>query len=130
MMTGIILVGLGSFIGGILRYALNICVHWMLGGLGFPFGTVAVNVIGCFTIGLLTTLTVAWTTFNSETRLFVFVGVLGGFTTFSAFALETFALARNAQLAAALANIGLQLVLGLLAVWFGSVIGRVTGYWF
>jgi CrcB protein len=127
-MNGIIWVGVGSFIGGILRYGLNTWVHRVLDGPAFPFGMLGVNVIGCFAIGLLTGLAGAWTTFNTEIRLFVFVGVLGGFTTFSAFALETFALARDAQHGAAFVNIGLQLVLGLLAVWFGSVITHAASH--
>ena len=125
-MNKIIWVGVGSFIGGVLRYGLGSWVHRVLDGPRFPFGTLAVNVIGCFTIGLLTRLTGAWTISQSEIRLFVFVGVLGGFTTFSAFALETFALARDAQHGAAFINIGLQLALGLLAVWFGSVLGHAA----
>ena len=126
-MSGIILVGLGSFIGGILRYGVNTWVHRMLDGPGFPFGSLAVNVIGCFVIGFLTGMAEARTTLSVETRLFVFVGLLGGFTTFSAFALETFALARGTRHGAAFANFGLQLFLGLLAVWLGSVIARVLG---
>lgn len=126
-MSGLILVGLGSFVGGIMRYGLNTWVHHMLDGPRFPFGTLAVNVIGCFAIGFLTGLADVRTTFSSDTRLFLFVGVLGGFTTFSAFAWKTFALARDAQHGAALVNMGLQLFLGLLAVWLGSNIAHAVG---
>ena len=125
-MSGLILVGLGSFVGGVLRYGLNTWVHRVLDGPRIPFGTLAVNVIGSFAIGFLIGLAEMRTTFSSEARLFIFVGVLGGFTTFSAFALETFALARDGQHGAAFINIGLQLFLGLFAVWLGSVIGHVA----
>jgi len=123
-MISIILVGVGSFVGGILRYGLNTWVHRVLGSPWFPFGTLAVNVIGCLVIGFLTGLAESWTALSSETRLFVFVGVLGGFTTFSAFALESYALARDTHHGAALVNIGLQVMLGLLAVWIGHLAGR------
>lgn len=126
-MSGIILVGVGSFVGGVLRYGLNTWVHRILGGPWFPFGTLTVNVLGCFAIGLLTGLAESWTTFSAETRLFVFVGVLGGFTTFSAFALESYALARDTHHGAALVNIGLQLMLGLIAVWIGHSAGQRIG---
>jgi CrcB protein len=56
----------------------------------------------------------------------VFIGILGGFTTFSSFALETFSLARNTQIVAALANIAMQMFLGLLGVWFGNLLSRVV----
>jgi CrcB protein len=127
-MNGMIWVGVGSFIGGILRYGVNTWVHRVLESPGFPFGTLTVNVIGCLVIGFFTGLAEVWTTFNAETRLFLFVGVLGGFTTFSAFALETFELARGTQHGAAFVNIGLQIVLGLLAVWLGGVIAHAASH--
>lgn len=126
-MSGIILVGIGSFVGGILRYGLNTWVHRVLGSPWFPFGTLAVNVLGCLVIGFLTGLAESWTTFSSGARIFVFVGVLGGFTTFSAFALESYALARDTHHGAALVNIGLQVMLGLLAVWIGHALGQRIG---
>ena len=126
-MSQILLVGLGSFFGGALRYGLSTWVHRLLDNPWFPYGTLTVNVQGCFVIGLLAGLAETRVAFTSEGRIFVFVGVLGGFTTFSSFALETFSLARDTQYIAALANPGLQLVLCLLAVWIGNMLAPAMG---
>jgi len=126
-MIGIVLVGVGSFFGGVLRYGLSIWVHRALDNPWFPYGTLTVNVLGCLVIGFLAGIAETRAVFTSEARLFLFVGILGGFTTFSSFALETFSLARDTQNIAALINIGLQLILGLLAVWIGNVFAHVLG---
>jgi len=126
-MIQIILVGVGSFLGGILRYGLSTWVHRVLDNPWFPYGTLAVNVSGCFVIGFFAGLAETRVAFTSEARLFLFVGILGGFTTFSSFALETFSLTRDTQNVAALVNIGSQLLLGLLAVWIGNVLAHAIG---
>ena len=126
-MIRIVLVGVGSLVGGVLRYGLSTWVHRVLDNPWFPYGTLAVNVLGCLVIGFLAGLAGTRTAFTSEARLFLFVGILGGFTTFSSFALETFSLARDTQNVAALMNIGLQLILGLLAVWIGNVLAHAMG---
>lgn len=126
-MIGVILVGVGSLIGGILRYGLSIWVYRALDNPWFPYGTLAVNLLGCAVIGFLSGLAEARAGFTPEARLFLFVGVLGGFTTFSSFALETFALARDGQDLAVLANIGSQVGLGLFAVWLGSAAAHAFG---
>ena len=126
-MIRIVLVGVGSLVGGVLRYGLSTWVHRVLDNPWFPYGTLAVNVLGCLVIGFLAGLAETRTAFTSEARLFLFVGILGGFTTFSSFALETFSLARDTQNVAALINIGLQLILGLLAVWVGNVLAHAMG---
>jgi CrcB protein len=89
-----------------------------------PFGTLVVNVVGCFLIGFLSGLAEARSVFGPEVRLFLFIGVLGGFTTFSSFAYETFALARDTENLAAAANIFAQVILGLIAVWVGNALVR------
>lgn len=126
-MRSIVLVGVGSLIGGVLRYSLSNWVHRVLDNPWFPYGTLAVNGLGCLVIGFLAGLAESRSAFTSETRMFIFVGILGGFTTFSSFALETFSLARDTQSAAALLNIGLQLALGLAAVWIGNVMAHIIG---
>jgi CrcB protein len=126
-MGSMLFVGIGSFIGGVLRYLLSTWVHRILDNPWFPFGTLAVNAVGCLLIGFLAGLAETRSVFTSEVRLFVFIGILGGFTTYSSFALETFSLARETQLVAASMNIALQLVLGLIAVWIGNVLAHFLG---
>lgn len=123
-MRSIICVGVGSFIGGVLRYLVS---AWMLKMLdpAFPYGTLAINVLGCLLMGFLAGLAEARLIFTMDARLFLIVGIVGGFTTFSAFAWETFSLARSTQGIAAL-NIALQLLLGFLAVWCGHLLGFAT----
>jgi CrcB protein len=84
-----------------------------------------VNVIGCIAIGLLAGLAENRTWFSSETRALVFAGILGGFTTFSAFAHDTFYFARHARPVAASLNILLHLILGLSGVWIGSLFAQL-----
>ena len=126
-MIGIVLVGVGSFLGGVLRYGLSTWVHRVLDNPWFPYGTLSVNVLGCLIIGFLAGMAETRMAFTSDARLFLFVGILGGFTTFSSFALETFSLARDTQSVAALVNVGLQLGLGLLTVWIGNVLAHAIG---
>lgn len=121
-MTNILLVGFGGFIGSILRYLASGSVQQATKSVGFPYGTLAVNVIGCFAIGFLAQLAESRGMFTSEARLFVFVGILGGFTTFSSFGNETLNLARDSQMMSALANIGMNVIIGLIAVWLGRTV--------
>lgn len=124
-MRGIFFVGAGSFVGGVLRYLLSTWVHRLLDNPWFPYGTLLVNVSGCLVIGFLSGLADERSVFTSEARLFIFIGILGGFTTFSSFALETFSLARNTQSVAAAANVALEVILGLVCVWTGNVLARL-----
>lgn len=121
-MVNILLIGIGGFIGSVLRYLVSGYVQQISKGVGFPYGTLTVNVIGCFIIGFLAQLAETRGVFTTEWRLFVFVGLLGGFTTFSSFGNETFNLARDAQLAGALGNIGANVIIGLAAVWIGRAV--------
>jgi len=121
----LLLVGAGGFLGSVVRYVLSGWVHRFLDNPWFPYGTLVVNVTGSVAIGFLSGLAENRSLFTADARLFVFIGILGGFTTFSSFALETFSLGRNTQIAAALANIMMQVFLGLLGVWFGNLLSRI-----
>jgi len=113
-------VAIGGALGSVGRYACSgLLVRWL--GVGFPYGTLFVNVAGSFIIGVLGTLSLAGDRALSTTgaRAFVIVGVLGGFTTFSSFSFETLSLARNGNLSGAAVNIALSFALCLVAVWLG-----------
>jgi CrcB protein len=124
-MLRVFLVGAGGFIGAILRYTVGGWVHNALDNAWFPYGTLLVNVLGCLLIGFLSGLAEARSVFGPEVRLFLFIGILGGFTTFSSFAYETFSLARDAENLAAAINVFAQLILGLMGVWFGNTLARL-----
>jgi CrcB protein len=120
-MNNVLLVGIGGFIGSALRYLLGGYVQQSSKSI-FPYGTLAVNVLGCFVIGFLSQLAENRGAFSSEARTFIFIGILGGFTTFSSFGNETLNLARDGEMLNAFANIGLNVFLGLLAVWLGRTV--------
>lgn len=116
---------LGAGAGGVCRYLMGTAVQRLANGWIFPIGTFAVNMLGCFVIGLLAQLAEARGAFALEWRLFLFVGVLGGFTTFSSFGLETYQLLRDGQYLLAAGNAAGQVIAGLMLVWLGYVCGRL-----
>lgn len=118
-MTKILLVGLGGFIGAVSRYAVGGVVQNLSKSIAFPYGTFAVNVIGCFLLGSLAYLAETRSLFSAHTRMFLFIGVLGAFTTFSTFANETLELIRDNSRGFALLNIVLHFSLCIGAVVFG-----------
>jgi len=122
-----ILVGLGGMIGTLLRYGTGGLIAKLKGGATFPVETLVINVAGCLAIGFLAVLSETRGIFDPSARGFLFVGLLGGFTTFSTFGYETFHLLREGQLAAGLTSIALQIVLGLGAVWGGAALARLVG---
>ncbi|MCX8214385.1 MAG: fluoride efflux transporter CrcB [SAR202 cluster bacterium] len=113
------LVGFGGLIGASSRYAVGRWVNDMAGNPAFPYGTLAVNVIGCLLIGVLAGLAATRNIIGVDTRAFLIVGLLGGFTTYSAFGLETVELIRRGDFFVSLSNVALQITLGLAAVWAG-----------
>ncbi len=115
----LVLIGTGGFIGSILRYLLSGYVQQLSKGSQFPFGTLAVNVVGCVLVGFFAELADQRTLISDETRGFLIVGILGGFTTFSAFGNETMNLLRSGELWLAGANIIGHMLLSLIAVWIG-----------
>jgi CrcB protein len=123
-MGNVLLVGIGGFVGSVLRYLLSGLVQQWTGRDDFPVGTLAVNVLGCLVIGLMSQLAEARGAFSPETRALVIIGVLGGFTTFSSFGNETLNLWRDGQGSLALANVAAQLVLGLGAVGLGRFLAH------
>ena len=127
-MPGWLLVGLGGFLGSTLRYgAGGLAERLTPHGAPFPVGTLAVNALGSLLIGVLGALAESRGLFGPSTRLAIFIGLLGGFTTFSSFSFETLQLVRAGQWVLAGANVGAQLLLGLGAVWLGWLLGRLPG---
>ena len=122
-MLKILMVGMGGFAGAVCRYlvyeATLLCKSAWL-----PLGTMTVNISGCLIIGFLGGLSETREIFTPEIRALVFIGFLGGFTTFSSFGYEIFFLARNGHTGIALANLGLQVILGLAGVWAGFALSR------
>jgi CrcB protein len=118
-------VGLGGAAGSMARHGVNVLTVRLAPHLSVPYATFAVNVVGCFVIGLLASLLssgrIAMTT---DARAFVFVGILGGFTTFSTFGLDTLTLLHTGLRTTAIWNVVGQVALGLLAVYLGIVAGE------
>lgn len=123
-MTDSILIFLGAGLGGVLRYWVANVVYLLL-GRQFPYGTFIVNVSGCFLMGLLFILTAErFAHFGAPLRALLLIGVLGGYTTFSTFSIETINLIENGQWLSASLNILLSIVFCLGATWLGVMGGR------
>jgi CrcB protein len=124
-MGNVLLVGLGGFLGSILRYWIGGFVNRFTLGSLIPVGTLAVNVLGCLALGFLAGI------FSSDgyptpTRLFLFIGLLGGFTTYSTFGYESFHLLQESLPLYALANVLLQVVLGVGGIWLGHLLSKAV----
>ncbi|MBV9243450.1 MAG: fluoride efflux transporter CrcB [Methylobacteriaceae bacterium] len=115
-------IAIGSALGGVARYWLSGFVANRVGET-FPWGTILVNVTGCFVIGLFATLTGAEGRLlvSGTVRQFVMIGICGGYTTFSSFSLQTLNLMRDREWLFAGANIALSVILCTLAVWLGHL---------
>jgi CrcB protein len=123
----VFLVALGGAIGSVARYKLSGYVLHHTIDWRFPAGTFAVNIIGCLVAGLLAGLAEKHDFMSADTRLLLFTGILGGFTTFSAFGMETMFLLRRGEVLVAGANITLSVALGLLALWLGLGLSSIKG---
>ena len=118
-MKELLIVVAGGGLGSAARYllsgwVLHRAVYWQ-----FPLGTFVVNVLGCLFVGLLGGLVVKHDALSPELRLFLFTGIAGGFTTFSAFGLETFYLLRKGEVGIAAAYVVLSVIVGMLVLWGG-----------
>ena len=116
-------IGLGGFLGSIARFGLASLVQNRTESL-FPYGTMAVNIIGCFMIGLMMTLFQERIVVSQNIRLFLIIGILGGFTTFSSFSYDTFALMKSGNFFSAGLNAGGSLFGCLIATWAGFYVGE------
>jgi CrcB protein len=123
MIKNILLVGLGGAAGSILRF---LCQKWItsITSLSFPLGTFLVNITGCFLIGLFFSYGTKQEYFSYNMQLLLMTGLCGGFTTFSAFTLESMGLIKEDKTGLFLLYIGGSVILGLLATWFGIKIAR------
>ncbi len=123
-MLGAALVAAGSFLGGMARYALS---GWVANRIGetFPWGTLVVNISGCFVIGVFAALVapIGAMPGNSLVRELGVIGLCGGYTTFSSFSLQTLNLARNGEWGRVLGNIAASVTVCLIAVWAGFGLG-------
>ncbi|MCK5124956.1 MAG: fluoride efflux transporter CrcB [candidate division Zixibacteria bacterium] len=117
---------MGGFVGAIARYGLSGYVHKQF-GTGFPYGTLAVNIVGCFFIGALMYFIETRSMISQNLRLFVGIGLLGAFTTFSTFGYETLALMGDRELMRASLNVLGNVILGLFAVWLGRTLLKAIG---
>lgn len=118
----------GGGVGTLMRYGLAAALRHSSRAWGFPLGTLAVNIAGCFAIGLLwSALTGPWAV-REDVRIALLVGVLGGFTTFSSFGLETMQMWSSGHAGRAIAYVALSNLLGLAGVWAGlRCLGATTG---
>ena len=124
MIKTLFLIGTGGFIGSVFRYLTSVYVNKLLDS-SFPYGTLTVNVVGSFVIGLIFGLSDRFNWFTPEWRYFLATGICGGFTTFSSFSFETINLLREGDWFLGISNISLSLVLCLVATFFGGLLIRI-----
>ncbi len=119
-MKQLLLVGFGGFVGSVLRYLVSkLNLYWQF--LSLPMGTLLVNILGSFVIGLLVGVSAKSEIISPDLRLLLMVGFCGGFTTFSSFSNENMMLVQNGQILTALLYTGLSLLLGFFAVYLGYI---------
>jgi CrcB protein len=123
-MLKLLIIGGGGFLGAVARYVLTGFAQRVFDTL-FPIGTLVVNVLGCLCIGVMIYLVEDRMVLSSDMRLFLAIGLLGAFTTFSTFGYETIQMLRDGQSLEALVNVLLNVTLGIGAVWFGRLALKV-----
>ena len=114
-----VMIGSGGFLGALARYGITGFVQRQLPPTAFPYGTLAVNLLGCLLIGAIAGLAETRQLLGQEFRAFALIGLLGGFTTFSTFGYETFAMLRADEYVRAASNVGIHVGLGVALVWLG-----------
>ena len=122
-MQQLLYIAAGGALGAVMRFGVSNGVH-MLFGRNFPYGTLTVNVLGSLLIGLLYILLIERYSLGPQVRAILIIGVLGAFTTFSTFSLETYNLLENGEFLKAILNVLLSVTLCLIAAWAGVMIGR------
>ena len=122
-MSALLAIAAGGAVGALLRYGVSTATHTYL-GRAFPYGTLAVNVVGSLLMGLLFVLLVERSAAPPEWRAAILIGLLGAFTTFSTFSVETVGLMEEGRLGAALLNIAGSALLCVGACWIGLVLAR------
>jgi fluoride exporter len=126
LLTQYLVIGLGGALGSMLRFGVGSLIDMNVQKTGqiFPWGTIIVNITGCFVIGFIFTISAGEgrLMLSSLTRQFIMIGILGGYTTFSSFSLQTLTLAQGGQWWGAAANVLLSVVLCLVGVWLGAML--------
>lgn len=125
-MLQILVIGFGGFLGTVARFGLSGLVHRQFGD-SFPYGTLVVNVLGCLVIGILMYFIEDRPMFGPTARLFLTIGLLGGFTTFSSFGYETVELLRHGNYRSAAVSVSANVFLGMGAVWAGRALMKPLG---
>jgi CrcB protein len=127
-MTLAFLVGAGGFLGSVARYLLSGWVQRVTQDSWFPYGTMSVNLLGCLIIGVLAGLAESRGILTPYSRAFLLVGMLGGFTTFSSFSYETASLFNGGRVLAAIANVALQVIMGIAITWLSyNLVQKIGG---
>lgn len=123
MLRNLLIVGTGGLIGTVMRYLVQVHIEKLMGS-SFPLGTFLINILGSFIIGVVYGLAEKGNLIGPEWRLFLAVGLCGGFTTFSTFSADTLNLLKDNSIIQILSYTGGSVLFGLLAVYFGIILAR------
>ena len=125
MIHPLILVAMGGAIGSMARFGVSSLVVKQVNPVNFPWGTFSVNILGCMLAGVFLLVAESMQSISQEARLFVVTGLLGGFTTFSAFGIETLGLLRRGEMLIAISYASLSIIVGVLAMWLSYSLLKV-----